>query len=150
MIEVLPTRVVTFPRSGHHWLIELLQERLGDKIFLYTEHYTDGGKTLETGYPGVNVQKTHDFDLEVPKVSWYRHVVQVRRVQDCLKSWRKLEESRGPVPPRFEEQKTHFYGLWVSRWIVEDVPGRLIVRYEDLVKDTDRWLKTIIDHITTT
>lgn len=131
------TRFVTFPRSGHHWLVSMLQERLGGE-FVYSEYY-DTHKTLENS-PEVTAQKTHDFELDVEKKQEYLHIVQCRVIDDCIKSWEK-------IAPDWPPEKRLFYGKFVSKWIVSPVPNRLIVYYHDLVASTDEWVDGIISFI---
>lgn len=131
------TRFVTFPRSGHHWLVSMLQERLGSE-FVYSEYY-DAHKTLENS-PEVTAQKTHDFELDVEKKEEYLHIVQCRVIDDCIKSWEK-------IAPDWPPEKPLFYGKFASKWIVSPVPNRLIVYYHDLVASTDEWVDRIISFI---
>ena len=130
------TRFVTFPRSGHHWLISMLQEKMGEE-FVYSEYHSNG-KTLENS-PEVTAQKTHDFDLSLTPNPEYRHIVQCRVVDDCIKSWEK-------IAPDWPE-KRHFYGNFVSKWIVSPIPNRLIVYYQDLVKSPELWVDKVISFI---
>ena len=130
------TRFVTFPRSGHHWLISMLQERLGDE-FVYSEYHSNG-KTLENS-PEITAQKTHDFDLTFPKNPEYMHIVQCRVIDDCIKSWEKLVPSW--------PNKRCFYGEFVSKWIISPVPNRMIVYYHDLLDDAEVWVNKVISFI---
>ena len=127
----------TFPRSGHHWLVSMLQERMGDE-FVYSE-YHQNGISLESN-PKITAQKSHDFDLTDKKDPDIMHVVQCRKIEDCIKSWEK-------IAPDWSN-KREFYGQFVSKWIVEPVPNRLIVYYHDLVVDTEYWVNKVIAHIT--
>lgn len=127
---------MTFPRSGHHWLVSMLQEKLANE-FAYSEYY-DSGKTLENS-PEISAQKTHDFNLDCPKHPEYIHIVQCRVIEDCIKSWEKLD-------PNFPNKQKH-YGDFVSKWIVAPVPNRLIVYYHDLLEFTDEWVNKVISFI---
>ena len=130
------TRFVTFPRSGHHWLVSMLQERLGDE-FVYSEYHSNG-KTLENS-PEVTAQKTHDFELDLPKNPEYLHIVQCRVIDDCIKSWEK-------IAPDWPNKKDH-YGNFVSKWIVSPVPNRLIVYYHELLESTEEWVNKVVSFI---
>jgi len=130
------TRFVTFPRSGHHWLVSMLQERLGDE-FVYSEYHSNG-KTLENS-PEVTAQKTHDFELDLPKNPEYLHIVQCRVIDDCIKSWEK-------IAPDWPE-KRHHYGNFVSKWIVSPVPNRLIVYYHELLESTEEWVNKVVSFV---
>jgi hypothetical protein len=126
------TRIVTFPRSGHHWLVRMLQHALGDEM-VYSE-YHETGVTLESD-PTVNVQKCHDFELDLPYKPEFRHVVQVREFLPAVLSWWKIykgwESKSAPELIRFIQEKQEFYKLWNRRWRYNCEPI-LIVRYEIL------------------
>jgi hypothetical protein len=114
----------------------MLQENLGDE-FVYSEYHSNG-KTLENS-PEITAQKTHDFDLALPKNPEYIHIVQCRVIDDCIKSWEKI----APDWP----DKRHHYGNFVSKWIVAPVPNRLIVYYHDLLDDAEVWVNKVISFI---
>jgi hypothetical protein len=66
---------VSLPRSGHHLLVDILADYIGDE-FVYADSYgvrdVHGNKTAIAGLPRTlstcpeaNYEKTHDFDLDV-------------------------------------------------------------------------------------
>ena len=130
-------RFVTFPRSGHHWLVSMIQKRLPE--MRYDEHH-ETGRTLEN-FADINAQKTHDFDLSVPKRDDVIHVVQIRRMQDAIASWDKI------MPRSQWLEKEAFYGAFVSKWIVEPVPNRIVVKYEELLNQTESVVEKVVSHI---
>ena len=114
----------------------MLQERLGDE-FVYSEYHSNG-KTLENS-PEVTAQKTHDFELDLPKNPEYLHIVQCRVIDDCIKSWEK-------IAPDWPDKRYH-YGNFVSKWIVSPVPNRLIIYYHELLESTEEWVNKVVSFI---
>lgn len=139
------TRFVTFPRSGHHWLISLLQAR-NVPGFVYDEHHSTGN--MLENVPHITAQKTHDFALDVEKDDDIMHVVQVRNYQDSIKSWCKIHGCHEADISAAANIPTNFRALWLEKWMVGPTPNLLIVRYEDLVANTDEWVDRVVAHIT--
>lgn len=137
------TRFVTWPRSGHHWTVDLLKTAMPFK-FRYLEHYSDGG-SLET-HPRHNAQKTHDLQLDVPVSRSYHYVVQVRNFEDSTLSWFKIEPDWNDLET-FRNEKREYRDKWMAKWVDGDVPNRLIVRYEEMVEDPKKWLMKVLFHI---
>lgn len=136
------TRWVTFPRSGHHWTVRMLQHALSEIV--YDEHHTTG-KTLENS-PELHLQKTHDFDLDVPISPEFRHIVQVRDFVKSMESW-KLQRDDMHLPKMELATMLAFYHAFVLKWIIGDVPNRLIVHYSDLLTWPHATLSEIIEHV---
>ncbi len=142
------TRIVTFPRSGHHWLIRLLRHALGDSM-IYAEYHQDGG-TLENN-ASFNLQKDHDFDLSTPIVPEFHHLVQIRAFDPAMASWRKLLEEEKRMPwglSHFKSIRRPYYDGFRKKWIEGDVPNRLIVEYEALCQHPVATLTSVLQHIT--
>ena len=55
---------VSFPRSGHHLLVNFLQRYFGGR-FAYCEYYNHC-QQQPCANPANNLQKSHDFGLELP------------------------------------------------------------------------------------
>lgn len=136
------TRWVTFPRSGHHWAVRLVQHALPDIV--YDEHYTTG-KTLENS-PEIHLQKTHDFDLAAPVSSEFRHIVQVRDFVKSMESWKRVFEEL-KIPEWREQDMLDHYKGFITKWVINHVPNRLIVHYGDLMEWTPAFLSEIIEHV---
>lgn len=146
------TRFVTFPRSGHHWLIRELQARLGN-AFCYSEHYSRQRETLESN-PAINAQKTHDFDFCCPVAtedSGIRHIVQIRDFYSCCKSWHKLPRHKGGSVgslDAFLKSRWTYYAAFNEKWVISPfVPNRLVVPYDSLLRNFDETINQIINHI---
>jgi hypothetical protein len=138
------TRFVSFPRSGHHWLVRELQERLGPD-WVYDEHH-ETGNTLEK-CSAIHAQKTHDFQLDVSKSPEFLHVVQVRAWEPSAKSWAGLHKCSINDLPAAANVDMDFRWKWIEKWIVEPCPNRLIVRYEDMLTDLMAVVDSVVAHI---
>jgi hypothetical protein len=136
----MKTRIVTFPRSGHHWLVDGLVKQYSIK---YDEHHSTGN-TLENS--DCEVQKTHDFELNVEKVEGYNHVIQLRNPLRAIESWHKIHNDHHPFPLFFQE-KIAFYSKWMQKWVMEPTPNSIIICYEDMLKDYGSILKKVGDFI---
>jgi len=101
---------ISFPRSGHHLLVNCLVRYFGNELsfdsrsvetgtdrshfscgeFIYCEYYTHCRKipcsNLKTTF-----QKSHDFDLTLPNIAGQYYIVQYRNPKDAIASNFKLE-----------------------------------------------------------
>lgn len=136
------TRWVTFPRSGHHWTVRMLQHALPDIV--YDEHHSTGN-TLENS-PELHLQKTHDFMFDVPISTEFRHIVQVRDFVKSMESW-KLQRDSLHLPTLTPEGMVEFYHAFILKWVIGEVPNRLIVHYSDLITWPHATLSEIIEHV---
>lgn len=130
--KIFPTECVSFPRSGHHALVDVLRVYFGDDL-VYGEIYRDETATLGAGSPPVNYQKNHDFKLDTnPAATDRQYLVQIRNPIESLESWevhdRRVGHNSDPA-----ETRVDFWAAFVKKWIFADVPRRLVVWYEDLV-----------------
>lgn len=136
------TRWVTFPRSGHSWAVRMLQHALPGIV--YDEHHGTG-RTLENS-PEIHLQKTHDFALDVPISEEFRHIVQVRDFVKSMESW-KLQRDGLHLPKLGATEMLAFYHAFILKWIVGEVPNRLIVHYGDLIGRPFATVAGIIHHV---
>lgn len=142
----MKTRIVTFPRSGHHWLVDGLLQ--ANPKLKYNEHHQTGG-TLENC--DCDLQKTHDFLLDVPKKEEYKHVIQFRNPLRSVQSWYELVKESEHTPPyaEFFLSKIKFYSKWFEKWVMEPTPNSMIVCYEDMLKDYDTIVSKVLRFIDT-
>jgi len=124
------TIFVTFPRSGHHLLIRGLHVALPQEL-VYSEFY-QCEHNMDNCF-AVNAQKDHDFKLE-RDIEGYRYIVQVRDVTDCLYSWYIALNSKESFR-EFYEVNEKYYHRFMNKWILSEIDNRLIIKYEDLVKE---------------
>lgn len=170
-----PTDFITFPRSGHHFLIDTIADtlrvdrpgttylgRYSSQCLPYCEFYTCpadlhcGAEARRPDRPcpqGFPFRKSHDFDLRHPPTG--RTVVQIRRPEPALASWfalRLAEQGARPGPEHgdaWEEFCQTAGGFWVDfveRWVVTERPWRLLAPYEDLVTSSGLF-RAVLRHV---
>lgn len=114
---------VTFPRSGHHLLVDILTEY--QPSLTYCEFYG-----CCNTYPCVHkstLQKNHDFALDLVPGPDEIVVVQHRRAVDkALQSWRELLQAAGADGSQCTRE---FYDRWAAKWLGR---GYREIAYEDL------------------
>lgn len=134
-MKIHRTYLVSYPRSGHHWLVCMLKTYFGDSLH-YCEYYTDPEHAMAV-CPETNCQKTHDFYLDEPRSPEFRYVVQFRNPEPAIHSWYRMERDAGRSDD-FREFFRHKMSFWLdfrNKWARDDWPTdvpRLILHYEDL------------------
>jgi len=145
------TECLTFPRSGHTLLQRLLRSYFGED-FVYCEQYSRPEGTLDRD-PDTNFQKNHDFELETPIRRDRHYLVQVRYPLDSIVSWFKLSCSEGKTADTpqawtwFAVEKASFWMQFYRKWVLDHVPGRLIVNYEDLVEHPVQTVTSVVEFL---
>lgn len=140
------TLFVTFPRSGHHLLMDCLQEYFGEEMH-YCENYHHCN-TVPCTDPTTNVQKTHDFDLDV-KQDKRLIVVQVRAKPDAVQSWAELKCRESWYPERIKKwikEAELFYDRWFMKWVIGG--SFPVVTYERLTTHPVRTISTAVRQMT--
>lgn len=150
------TNSISFPRSGHHALRNVLAEYFGEE-FKYCDNYVDPqekrlGVDLDTNY-----QKEHDLTLEYPAYLPYRQLIQIRNPFDAIQSWINFDATVGHEDANQNRERWHavfnertrFWGLWFDKWVLSPaaVP-RLVVPYERLVADPAKVCSSVILFLT--
>lgn len=131
---LFPTECISYPRSGHHALVDVLRGYFSDD-FVYGEIYRDPGATLSSlaNVPRINYQKNHDFDLNTdPAATDRQYLVQVRNPLESIESWEVFDRRVGHTPES-PEARVDFWAAFVKKWVFSEIPNRLVVWYEDLV-----------------
>lgn len=154
------TEVMCFPRSGHHWLMRLLQRYLGDR-FHYCEMYQEPELRLDV-CPDTNFQKNHDVALDAsvfdhgidltPIRDDRKYLVQIRDPIEAFESrWLlSLKENDGVLEDTEECWRFHmkawldYYDSFVYRWIFSPVPNRMVLRYHDLMQSPVDRLRDVL------
>lgn len=129
---------ISFPRSGHHMMLEVLRRYFGDDL-KYCEYYTEFRKRPEL-CGETNFTKYHDHDLTWPVDFKYcdKYLVTVRHPLYSIASWRiHHRDELGDVVENQErsKQKVKLWADWVNKWVLSDIPNRMIVQYESMVRD---------------
>lgn len=152
---------VTFPRSGHHYLVDMLSEYFHGE-FRYYEPYRADGR-----YDQSHIAKTHDFDLEYEVESGRKLIVQIRSpmpaivshyemhtaaLSDGCEGWRKHVTTRCacdcmPAWRVFLSRQIDYYAKFYHKWVVKWHPDRLILHYEDLRIDRKDALNSVLAHL---
>jgi hypothetical protein len=135
--------VITFPRSGHHWLMRGIEQRCG----LEPGWHCDIHKEQPT--ESTLIVKTHDFELShVPR---HPYVVQIRQnVLHALQSWFDLYVHDKLCPDtqeawdHFATWSVEFAAVWYAKWTRS--PSLII--YEEMIEHgRDRYIETIADRL---
>ena len=136
--------IVTFPRSGHHLLVGMLQKYFGPEM-VYCETY-EHCNTIPCPNLTVNVQKTHDFDLDVAAPDGWKVLVQMREPLPAIVSWYETQVSRyGMEDSRrswdeFFAEKMHFYVNFYKKW----AHGNHVIFYEELIAEPCYFLRLAV------
>lgn len=132
---------ISFPRSGHALTTGLLRAYFGPD-FVYSGEWPGPGNWTE----GVHFQKNHDFDLDTPILSDRWYLVQVRDVFDSIASWHQMTVKLDGIPDdpqtyrKIFLSKLDYWSGFMRKWVLSDIPNRVIIRYPDLVNNPEHAL----------
>lgn len=151
------TEIICFPRSGHHWLMSMLEEVYFANRISYCERYEHPERMIEQ-CADTNVQKNHDEGGDTPIRSDRRYIVQIRDPLEALPSRWKAHLAREDATElgfinneecwrQTMKRWIDYYSRFVSKWIYDEVPNRLILRYNDLLSDPLGSLRKVVDFI---
>jgi tetratricopeptide (TPR) repeat protein len=151
----------SIPRSGHHFLQNLLTSYYGTDMH-YCEFYTPPGccKSIPCTMRGnyrVIFQKSHDRDLKVPNdVGDALYLIQHRHPVPEALSDRELELRDGLGRRNLHYRQTREnYAYWLAnkaiyyrkfhdKWMVRKTRNAVYMDYADLSKDAEAMLRTVI------
>lgn len=131
---------ISFPRSGHKLTTDLLSAYFGDRL-VYSG---------EPAGPGANFIKHHDQDLNMEIDPESRYLVQIRDVFDSMESWHKMTVRLDAIPDDVETfrniflSKLDYWSGFIKKWVLSDIPNRVILRYQDLVNNPEHSLGVAI------
>jgi len=131
---------VSFPRCGHHMLVEVLESYFGTS-FRYCGYY---GMCQQRPCPGeiTHLQKNHDHELEMPTdadldylvqyrhvlgaiVSQYEHLLKQGKAQDSQACWET-----------FALEKLPQWESFVHKWVLDNSNPRAIkLDYQEVLDD---------------
>lgn len=129
------TKIVSFPRSGHHLLIRGLQAVFESEL-VYSEFYKSEHNMENC--PFVNVQKSHDFDLDEEIDPELKYVVLVRNYNDAIKSWYKqiITYDRATISERnFKEGKIEYFNAFITKWAAQSPNEIPRIYFKGLIED---------------
>lgn len=162
-VEIILSKSMS--RSGHHFLISMLQAYLG-KDLAYCEFYTPKKCCHATpcekprSRDGLNrffIQKSHDFGAKDRLLPEFKHIIQYRhpiaRIQSSFE--RAIKDERLPEfkddPESFRlwtlRQVRYFTGFY-RKWVASPPPRSVIVRYESLLESPESCLLEVVEFIT--
>lgn len=123
------TYSISFPRSGHHWLADILRDYYGDELH-YCESYKQPELIMEV-CPTTNFQKYHDFKLDFDPRP-HQVLVQARRdIGAAMRSWHKFEGATVSLEKFVSGWRENYWLGFMDKWW-HPGPDRLLLWYEDL------------------
>ncbi len=155
---VAKTNCVTFPRSGHTLLVNILlryfaadasfpvidsedvcRHVIRAGVLSYCEFYFHCKQTPCID-ESTNLQKNHDFSLKLKISPWANYIVQYRFPLESIVSWYKFELDSGLIDDsaanwrRFAWAKIEFWRNFARKWLI-DYPfsNALPIDYHDLI-----------------
>lgn len=152
---------VSFPRSGHRFLRNILLAYFGSDLIFY-ESYS---KTLLNNNPNLswtdaNYIKTHDFDLMGKSILMdkfpinRKYLIQIRKPLDSIISWYEfsLRTQEGIVDSKanwliFLESKLIYWKKFYDLWIKPQTNDSCLVLYDDLHSFTLKTVTRVIQFI---
>lgn len=145
---------VSWPRSGHHAVANVLEAYFGSQ-FVYCEHYTidDCCKSQPCSRQGVSLSKNHDFDLDTIASDDIPYLIQYRNFKDSVVSNFEVAVYNGTVSDDFESFKSfaldyaNKYVRFLQKWVFDPrrPKERLVVKYEALMADPPLVMAQIVD-----
>lgn len=154
---------VSFPRSGHRFLREILAGYFEDRFVFYESYTKDliSPAKRSCKLKDVNYVKTHDFDLAGSEILCFkfpnnrRYLVQIRHPLESitsyyefsLKHWHIQKDSEDVWRVFLDRNLTYwkqFYDIWLS----DKQPNSLLICYDDLYTDTLKVAELVIRFLT--
>jgi len=122
--------LVSFPRSGHHLLVRGLQQTSDHRV-VYSEYYSVEHNMTNCDY--VNLQKSHDFDLDLPIHDDLNYIVMFRSFDDAIQSWAKAEKIDDLK--QFSHDQRLYFDQFMDKWVFSDRPNIWLIDYDVLIKE---------------
>ena len=100
--------------------------------------------------PDTNFQKNHDLDLETPLRGDRQYLVQIRYPLQSIVSWFKYKVSLGELRDAPDEwvnfalQQSAYWCRFYRKWVMNPVPGRMILNYADLIESPQESLTKVV------
>lgn len=158
-----PINFITFPRSGHHFLMDCFILAYEAKHGLEKSHFPDSKQisdrpTYQKGEltycefykhcrkspcsSGHIFQKNHDFDLDFEPPKDNIVVVQLRHPAYSFSSFQEMDWRQGiQIPlPQHVRMKMPYWSRFVDKWRDR---GDCVIKYEDLVADPRKFVEVI-------
>lgn len=135
------TMIVSFPRSGHHLLVNLIKGVLGEEV-RYCDPYAHGTSRLAKA----TLFKSHDFDLN--EEAQEHTIVMIRKPEQAISAWYEIatQKERGKDWKSFHAEKLRFHKKFCRRWLGLGFP---VVTYENLIAVPERILTRVTRYVST-
>jgi len=154
---------VSFPRSGHRFLREILSGYFAED-FVFYESYTKKVKSRsqrKNDLQFVNYVKTHDFQLRGREVLIKRfpvnrmYLVQIRHPLESIASYYEFSLKHGDIRwdrekswNRFLNKKIKYWRRFCEIWLSDRSSDLMVVGYENLCCETFDTARKAIDFLT--
>ena len=156
-------QVKSLPRSGHHFLVLLLNDYFQDAAH-YCERYAPPGcchnipcvKPFNEQFTNkYMIQKSHDFKLMDVKSEVYKYIIQHRSIVTRAQSNFELA-IKNPHSgftdtlddfQRFCLEEVKHTIEFYNKWLADDGLEKCVISYEDLIQDTGQMLEKAIRYI---
>lgn len=158
MLDKIHIHSISYPRSGHHILMACLKDYFGDRMH-YCEYYTHCQTTpCPEGGSEINIQKSHDNQLDEIISPTKRYILQYRNpikslVSQCYNHekyvWNK--ESTFEEWETFSNYKMELWEGFMKKWAQGNKEYNLLhLLYEDFLTDPKNFLEKTIKYINPT
>lgn len=158
---IRPVQGISWPRSGHHLVVRLLQGYFGPAFgyceFHRAERPSVPGiekccKTVPCAYGarGVHFTKNHDFDLDAPQVEGLPYLVQYRDFVPSVVSNFELfirtgGEDSAEAFRRFASNQFTRYANFTDKWVNSDfISDQIVLHYDDLTAHPEEALAHMV------
>lgn len=129
------TKLVSFPRCGHHLMVRGLQWSLQGKL-IYSNKYNSVHNFDNCDY--VNLQKSHDFDLRDGFDEDYHYIVLIRGFELAIESWYLAAKDTFKIDTSlemFRKQQLKYYDDFTAKWVATKKPNTIVISYSDFVSN---------------
>ncbi len=139
------TQFISFPLSGHHWLMRMLRANLGSLIS-YANQIEE--RTLEND-TRLNAHMQTDVAGTVKINPRLQYIIQYRKdLEAAIKSG--FEVCQCGEYERYRTRRLQQYAQWQEKWLHVRASNRLIIAYEDMVENPSRELARAYKFLTGT
>jgi hypothetical protein len=151
---------VSFPRSGHRFLREILSRYFGDDLVFFESYTQSPSDKCFQGRSRINYVKTHDFQLQGSAVlnNFFpidrRYLIQLRHPLNAIASYYELSlhnsdlmSDSGMNWELFLADKLRYWRAFVDLWFGDNACSELVL-YEDLTSQPFTVCARVIEWLT--
>lgn len=131
---------VSWPRSGHHLLVNLLTRYIGP-AFSYCEFYNPPTccRAYPCRKPDITMSKNHDFGLALTPARATPHIIQYRAFAPAIVSDFELHILNGAPNTEaefrdFADSRIELFQRFLAKWVDDAPDDALIIPYETLIQ----------------